>query len=258
LLLALVLTLSLCVNAIAEPAGGSNEPAQGTEQVQEPALMQSPKAQMVKFGMSKGDPDVTTDSLKPNDAVTIMLRDSGFTPPVPGVQYGEPFAVAEGGGMLRCDRYPQEGGNGQKWYFRLCVSRGDLPEGEVYTVYLPYSYLGIREDDAQKLIASGQKARIEHYADGDDMPPTIIEGTYTEWGICFKTSSFSPFVISTATAGTSPGTGSNTGSNTGSSAGTGSSTGSASPTTGDVGIALYVGMAVSSAVGMAWVGKKKD
>ena len=79
---------------------------------------------MVKFGMSKGDPDVTTDSLKPDDAVTIMLRDSGFTPPVPGVQYGEPFAVAEGGGMLRCDRYPQEGGNGQKWYFRLCVAGG--------------------------------------------------------------------------------------------------------------------------------------
>ena len=60
MLLALVLTLSLCVNAIAEPAGGSNEPAQGTgqvqeseqtqgteqmqepEQAQEPALMQSP------------------------------------------------------------------------------------------------------------------------------------------------------------------------------------------------------------------------
>ena len=250
MLLALVLTLSLCVNAIAEPAGGSNEPAQGTEQVQEPEQTQSPKAQMVKFGMSKGDPDVTTDSLKPNDAVTIMLRDSGFTPPELGVQYGEPFAVAEGGGMLRCDRYPQEGGNGQKWYFRLCVSRGDLPEGEVYTVYLPYSYLGIRDADAQKLIASGQKARVEHYADGDDMPPTIIEGTYTEWGICFETSSFSPFVISTATAGTSSGTGSNTG--------TGSSAGSASPTTGDAGIALYVGMAVSSAVGMAWVGKKKD
>lgn len=164
MLLALVLTLSLCVNAIAEPAGGSNEQAQepeqaqGTEQAQEPALMQSPKAQMVKFGMSKGDPDVTTDSLKPNDAVTIMLRDSGFTPPEPGVQYGEPLAVAEDGGMLRCDRYPQEGGNGQKWYFRLCVSRGDLPEGEVYTVYLPYSYLGIRDADAQKLIASNKKA----------------------------------------------------------------------------------------------------
>lgn len=164
MLLALVLTLSLCVNAIAGPAGRSNEPAQGTEQAQEPEQgqepeqTQSPKAQMVKFGMSKGDPDVTTDSLKPNDAVTIMLRDSGFTPPELGVQYGEPFAVAEGGGMLRCDRYPQEGGNGQTWYFRLCVSRGALPEGEVYTVYLPYSYLGIRDADAQKLIASNKKA----------------------------------------------------------------------------------------------------
>lgn len=209
------------------------------------------------FAYGRNDPFVT--------ATRTEVTDEG---PVPGVQYGEPFAVAEGGGMLRCDRYPQEGGNGQKWYFRLCVSRGDLPEGEVYTVYLPYSYLGIRDADAQKLIASGQKARIEHYADGDDMPPTIIEGTYTEWGICFKTSSFSPFVISTATAGTSSGTGSNTGTGsttgtgsstgTGSNTGTGSSAGSASPTTGDAGIALYVGMAVSSAVGMAWVGKKKD
>ena len=197
------------------------------------------------FAYGRNDPFVT--------ATRTAVTDEG---PEPGVQYGEPFAVAEGGGMLRCDRYPQEGGNGQKWYFRLCVSSGDLPEGEVYTVYLPYSYLGIRDADAQKLIASGQKARIEHYADGDDMPPTIIEGTYTEWGICFETSSFSPFVISTATAGTSPGTGSNTG--TGSTTGTGSSAGSASPTTGDAGIALYVGMAVSSAVGMAWVGKKKD
>ena len=122
----------------------------------------------------------------------------------------------------------------------------------MYTVYLPYSYLGIRDADAQKLIASGQKARVEHYADGDDMPPTIIEGTYTEWGICFQTSSFSPFVISTATAGTSSGGGTGTGS------GTGSSAGSVSPSTGDAGIALYVGMTVSSAVGMAWVGKKKD
>lgn len=195
------------------------------------------------FAYGRNDPFVT--------ATRTAVTNEG---PEPGVQYGEPFAVAEGGGMLRCDRYPQEGGNGQKWYFRLCVSRGVLPEGEVYTVYLPYSYLGIRDADAQKLIASGQKARVEHYADGDDMPPTIIEGTYTEWGICFQTSSFSPFVISTATAGTSSGGDTGTGSGTG----TGTGTGSASPSTGDAGIALYVGMAVSSAVGMAWVGKKKD
>ncbi len=57
LLLALVLTLSLCVNAIAEPAGGSNEPAQEPEQTQEPeqaqkpALMQSPKAQDAPYTM---------------------------------------------------------------------------------------------------------------------------------------------------------------------------------------------------------------
>lgn len=42
LLLALVLTLSLCVNAIAEPAGGSNEPAQEPEQTQEPEQAQEP------------------------------------------------------------------------------------------------------------------------------------------------------------------------------------------------------------------------
>lgn len=192
------------------------------------------------FAYGRNDPFVT--------ATRTAVTDEG---PEPGVKYGEPFAVADGSGMLRCDRYPQEGGNGQKWYFRLCVSGGALPEGKVYTVYLPYSYLGIRDADAQKLIASGQKARVEHYADGDNMPPTIIEGTYTEWGIRFETSSFSPFVISTATAGTSSGGDTGTGSNTG----TGSS---ASPSTGDAGIALYVGMAVSSAVGMAWVGKKKD
>lgn len=51
LLLALLLTLSLCVNAIAEPAGGSNEPAQEPEQTQEPALMQSPKAQDAPYTM---------------------------------------------------------------------------------------------------------------------------------------------------------------------------------------------------------------
>lgn len=36
LLLALVLTLSLCVNAIAEPAGGSNEPAQSPSRRRSP------------------------------------------------------------------------------------------------------------------------------------------------------------------------------------------------------------------------------
>lgn len=67
-----------------------------------------------------------------------------------------------------------------------------------YTVYLPYSYLEITDAEAQRLINSGRKARIDHYVNGDGMAPETLEGTYTEWGICFKTGSFSPFVISTA------------------------------------------------------------
>lgn len=118
--------------------------------------------------------------------------------------YNEPFAVAEGGGEFWCERYPQEGGNGQKWYFRLRVSGRQQGNGE-YTVYLPYGYLGISEQEAQRLINSGRKARIDHYVNGDGMAPETLEGTYTEWGICFKTSSFSPFVISTAAQSSSGG-----------------------------------------------------
>ncbi len=116
--------------------------------------------------------------------------------------YNEPFAVGPDGGMFWCERYPQEGGNGQKWYFRLRVS-GRQQEGGSYTVYLPYSYLGIDDAEAQRLINSGRKARIDHYVNGDGMAPETLEGTYTQWGICFKTSTFSPFVISTAAQSTS-------------------------------------------------------
>lgn len=118
--------------------------------------------------------------------------------------YNEPFAVAEGGGEFWCERYPQEGGNGQKWYFRLRVSGRQQGNGE-YTVYLPYSYLEITDAEAQRLINSGRKARIDHYVNGDGMAPETLEGTYTQWGICFKTSSFSPFVISTAAQSSSGG-----------------------------------------------------
>lgn len=118
--------------------------------------------------------------------------------------YNEPFAVGPGGGMFWCERYPQEGGNGQKWYFRLRVSGRQQGNGE-YTVYLPYSYLEITDAETQRLINSGRKARIDHYANGDGMAPEPLEGTYTEWGICFKTRSFSPFVISTAAQSSSGG-----------------------------------------------------
>lgn len=150
------------------------------------------------FAYGRNDPFVATTrtEVKPGG-------EDGRPTGEPG-NYNEPFAVGPGGGMFWCERYPQEGGNGQKWYFRLRVS-GRQQEGGPYTVYLPYGYLGISEQEAQRLINSGRKARIDHYVNGDGMAPETLEGTYTEWGICFKTRSFSPFVISTAAQSSSGG-----------------------------------------------------
>lgn len=150
------------------------------------------------FAYGRNDPFVATTrtEVKPGG-------EDGRPTGKPG-DYNEPFAVGPDGGMFWCERYPQEGGNGQKWYFRLRVSGHSEWNGE-YTVYLPYGYLGISEQEAQRLINSGRKARIDHYVNGDGMAPETLEGTYTEWGICFKTRSFSPFVISTAAQSSSGG-----------------------------------------------------
>lgn len=150
------------------------------------------------FAYGRNDPFVATTrtEVKPGG-------EDGRPTGEPG-DYNEPFAVGPGGGMFWCERYPQEGGNGQKWYFRLRVSGHSEWSGE-YTVYLPYSYLEITDAEAQRLINSGRKARIDHYVNGVGMAPETLEGTYTEWGICFKTSSFSPFVISTAAQSSSGG-----------------------------------------------------
>lgn len=145
------------------------------------------------FAYGRNDPFVATTQ-----------TDMTASGPEENRKYSEPFAVGPDGGKFWCERYPQEGGNGQKWYFRLRVSGHSEWNGE-YTVYLPYGYLGISEQEAQRLINSGRKARIDHYANGDGMAPETLEGTYTEWGICFKTSSFSPFVISTAAQSSSGG-----------------------------------------------------
>lgn len=136
--------------------------------------------------------------------VATTQTDMTASGPEENRKYSEPFVVGPDGGKFWCERYPQEGGNGQKWYFRLRVSGHSEWNGE-YTVYLPYSYLGIDAAEAQRLINSGRKARIDHYVNGDGMAPETLEGTYTQWGICFKTSSFSPFVISTAAQSSSGG-----------------------------------------------------
>lgn len=140
-----------------------------------------------------------------NDPFVVTTQtDMTASGPEENRKYSEPFAVGPDGGKFWCERYPQEGGNGQKWYFRLRVSGHSEWIGE-YTVYLPYSYLEITDAEAQRLINSGRKARIDHYVNGDGMAPETLEGTYTEWGICFKTSSFSPFVINTAAQSSSGG-----------------------------------------------------
>ena len=145
------------------------------------------------FAYGRNDPFVATTQ-----------TDMTASGPEENRKYSEPFAVGPDGGKFWCERYPQEGGNGQKWYFRLRVSGHSEWNGE-YTVYLPYSYLEITGAEAQRLINSGRKARIDHYVNGDGMAPETLEGTYTEWGICFKTRSFSPFVISTAAQSSSGG-----------------------------------------------------
>ena len=145
------------------------------------------------FAYGRNDPFVATTQ-----------TDMTASGPEENRKYSEPFAVGPDGGKFWCERYPQEGGNGQKWYFRLRVSGHSEWSGE-YTVYLPYSYLEITVAEAQRLINSGRKARIDHYVNGDGMAPETLEGTYTEWGICFKTRSFSPFVISTAAQSSSGG-----------------------------------------------------
>ena len=83
-----------------------------------------------------------------------------------------------------------------------------------------------------------------------------IVGKYTEYGIYFETPGFSPFTVTcdptTQSQTTPPRYYYNS-----TTAADGKQEGGNSPTTFDAGIALYVGMALTSAAGMAWVGKKR-
>ena len=128
-------------------------------------------AQMVKFGMSKGDPDVTTDSLKPDDAVTIMLRDSGFTPPELGVDftvtvpsplergkdYNYNYEIVDGVGILTMEVYK---GDKQHW-----IQAGlNNPSGILYDV-ITRSPAGLTYHDS--LCGNGGGGIWDAYAKGD-------------------------------------------------------------------------------------------
>ena len=103
---------------------------------------------------------------------------------------------------LKCRMFPQDNENAH--YMRLTVEKGGQTvstfSGE-YTVFVPYEYVGLTWEEAQKRT---EPPVIYHYTDAEVLKEELT-GEYTQWGICFKTSSFSPFVISTAAQSSSGG-----------------------------------------------------
>lgn len=103
---------------------------------------------------------------------------------------------------LKCRMFPQDNENAH--YMRLTVEKGGQTvsnfSGE-YTVFVPYEYVGLTWEEAQKRT---EAPVIYHYTDAEVLKEKLT-GEYTQWGICFKTRSFSPFVISTAAQSSSGG-----------------------------------------------------
>lgn len=103
---------------------------------------------------------------------------------------------------LKCRMFPQDNENAH--YMRLTVEKGGQTvsgfSGE-YTVFVPYEYVGLTWEEAQKRT---EPPVIYHYTDAEVLKEELT-GEYTQWGICFKTSNFSPFVISTAAQSSSGG-----------------------------------------------------
>ena len=181
-----------------------------------------------------------------NDAFINEIQTSGVAAGSEAASE-EPFVIGEGM-QLRCDRYPQYGGDGKIQYFQF-RAYGDH-EGD-YILYIPYEYFGMDPADGLALRDRGQRPRINHYYEDHTLRETIV-GEYTEYGVKFTTKSFSPFVVDCSTQTTPPRYYYNS-----TTAADGKQEGGNSPTTFDAGIALYVSMALTSAAGMAWVGKKR-
>lgn len=164
----------------------------------------------------------------------------------------KPYVISDTEFDFICKRYPVEGENKHCWYFRLMVDGAGDHQGP-YGVYLPYEYFGLTYEQAKEL---KNPPMINHYEEGDGSQPVSIVGKYTEYGIYFETPGFSPFTVTcdptTQSQTTPPRYYYNS-----TTAADGKQEGGNSPTTFDAGIALYVGMALTSAAGMAWVGKKR-
>lgn len=131
-----------------------------------------------------------------NDAFISKVRTSSITEDKIATS-DKPFVIGQGM-ELCCDRYPQVGGDGEIQYFQF---RATGQHTGSYTVYIPYSYFGLTWEQAK---TRTQKPVIKHYYE-DHTWHEDIQGEYTEYGIKFEVSSFSPFVISTAAQSSSGG-----------------------------------------------------
>ncbi len=108
-----------------------------------------------------------------------------------------PYIIGGDGERFTCERYPQENA-GEKQYFKFTATGQHTGS---YIVYIPYSYFGLTWEQAK---TRTQKPVIKHYHE-DHTWREDIQGEYTECGIKFEVSSFSPFVISTAAQSSSGG-----------------------------------------------------
>ena len=131
-----------------------------------------------------------------NDAFISKVRTSSITEDKIATS-DKPFVIGQGM-ELCCDRYPQVGGDGEIQYFQF---RATGQHTGSYTVYIPYSYFGLTWEQAK---TRTQKPVIKHYYE-DHTWREDIQGEYTEYGVKFTTTSFSPFVVSTAAQSSSGG-----------------------------------------------------
>lgn len=116
----------------------------------------------------------------------------------------KPYILGKVGEKFKCDRYPQRGEGKDKQYFQFTLIGGQGRENGKYVVYVPYAYFGMTTADGAARKARGEYPTIKHYYNNHEFREEF-KGEYTEYGIKFEVSDFSPFVISTAAQSSSGG-----------------------------------------------------
>ena len=117
----------------------------------------------------------------------------------------KPYIIGKDGEKFKCDRYPQRGEGKDKQYFQFTLIGGQGRENGKYVVYVPYAYFGMTTADGAARKARGEYPTIKHYYNNNHELREEFKGEYTEYGVKFTTTSFSPFVVSTAAQSSSGG-----------------------------------------------------